>query len=99
MRMMLCLSAAALLGACSVVPPEAWTYDPAHPPKASMPTEELAALNNRVADLQLRRDDIRTRIASESNVWARLGLYADLHNVGSELSPLERRLNGIASSR
>jgi outer membrane murein-binding lipoprotein Lpp len=89
----------ALLAGCSVVPGEAWTYDPAHPSKATLSTQEVIALTTRVADLQLQRTQIRDRIAAEPDVWARQADYRALHRVGMELSPLERQLGNLAQAR
>jgi len=100
MRISLCLSALALLTACSVVPPQAWTFDPTQPqPKAALPVAEAVAITDRTAQLQIERNDIRARIANEPDARGRLDLYGRLHAVGMELSPLERQLAGAASAR
>ena len=101
MRITACLPVLALLTACAtVVPPQAWTFDPAQPqPKVVLPTAEVVALTDRVAQLQVQRHEIRARIASEPDAWNRQALYAQLHSVGVELSPLERRLASVASAR
>lgn len=100
MRLATTFLALALLGGCAVVPPEAWTFDPAQPPaRESMGAPEVAQLTDRMAQLQLRRNGIRDRIASERSVGARLALYEELHEVGQELSPLERRLARVAAAR
>ena len=99
MRLIALAPLAALVTGCAVVSPQAWTYDAAHPPKAQVPMEERVALDTRAAELQTRRNDIRGRIAAEPDVGKRLALYSELHAVGSELSPLERRLSRIASAR
>jgi hypothetical protein len=99
MRVAVLPAVLALLAGCSVVPPEAWTYDAAHPPKATMATEEVVAITSRVAELQLRRTQIRDRIAAEPDVWARQSEYRELHRVGMELSPLERQLGNLAQAR
>jgi len=92
--------AALLLAGCSVLSPEALTFDPARPvPKASLPGPELAALTDRVAELQLERNGIRDRIAGEPDIWQRQRLYEQLHGVGMKLSPLERRLATLAHAR
>jgi outer membrane murein-binding lipoprotein Lpp len=89
-----------VLAGCSVVPSQAWTYDPTQPQaKAVANPVEAAPLTERVAQLQLERNDIRAQIAAERDAWARQSLYARLHRVGSELSPLERQLGTLASSR
>jgi hypothetical protein len=89
----------ALLTGCSVVPQDAWTYDPAHPPKAGLPMDEVVALTARVAELQLQRTQVRDRIASEPDVWARQSDYRELHRLGMQLSPLERELGRVAQAR
>ena len=93
-------AAVALLAGCSVVPRAAWTFDPSQPPpRATVPMEEIVVLTDRAAQLQLERNEIRSRIASEPDIWERQRLYARLHSVGMDLSPLERRIGGIASAR
>jgi hypothetical protein len=88
-----CLPVLALLAGCSVIPPQAWTYDPTRAqPKPSLPIEEVVALTDRLAQLQLRRNEIRAQIAKEADARRRQELYASLHAVGLQLSPLERRL-------
>jgi len=61
-------------------------------PRAALPPQQLAAMTQRLAQLQIERDAIRSRIASERDVRQRLALYEHLHRVGMELSPLERQL-------
>jgi transposase len=99
MRIAVLPIALVLLAGCSVVPPDAWTYDPAHPPKETLSTEQVVALTSRVADLQLQRTQIRDRIAAETDVWARQSDYRALHRVGMQLSPLERQLGNLAQAR
>ena len=100
MRIAVSCTALAMLAACSVVPPEAWTFDPTRPPpKTALSAQELAALTDRIAQLQLQRNEIRSRIASQADVWQRQELYAQLHGIGMELSPLERRLGTVAAGR
>jgi len=89
-----------MAGCSSVVPPSALRFDPTRPaPKPVLPVQESAALSDRVAQLQLERIEIRTRIAAETDIWERQRHYAQLHGVGMELSPLERRLSAFAASR
>jgi hypothetical protein len=89
-----------LLGGCSIVPTHAWTFDPTRPaPKPALPAQDAVALTDRAAQLQLERNEIRARIASEPDARARLGLYEQLHSVGMQLSPVERRLATFASTR
>ena len=100
MRNAIFLSVLALCSACSVVPPQAWTFDPRDPPpKITLPAAEVAAMTDRLAELQLERNQIRARIAGERDVWQRQEQYRQLHKVGMELSPLERQIAGIASAR
>jgi len=102
MRTILCCAACVLFAGCSTVSSvgDAWTWDATRPPpKVAVSVPELAALTNRVAELQIQRNDIRNRISAEPDIWARQRLYADLHGVGMQLSPLERQLSGIPSSR
>ncbi len=89
-----------LLTGCVVVPHQAWTFDPTRPsPKPALAPQEAVPLTDRLAQLQLERNAIRTRIASERDAMARQGLYLRLHEVGMELSQLERRLAAYASAR
>ena len=100
LRITLSCTALVLLAGCPVVPPEALSFDPARPaPKTILPAAELAALTDRVAQLQLERNEIRARIAGQPDIWERQRLYGQLHGVGMELSPLERRLATLASAR
>jgi hypothetical protein len=100
MRTVLCCATLSLLAGCSVVPPQAWNFDPAQAqPKVALPIQELAALTDRVAELQLQRNEIRTQIAGQRDVSERQRLYAQLHSVGMQLSPLERRLATVAAGR
>ncbi|MEP6790087.1 MAG: hypothetical protein ABI907_01875 [Ramlibacter sp.] len=103
MRVMLCLAAVALAG-CSTFSSvgQAWTGDPAGqqaPVRQNLTPEQVAALTNEVAGLQLQRDEIRGRISGEADMWRRQDLYEDLHGVGQRLSPLERRLAAAAPAR
>ena len=100
MRTAIFLPVLALCSACSVVPPQAWTFDPREPPpKIALPAAEVSVMTDRLAELQLERNQIRARIAAERDVWQRQEEYRQLHRVGRELSPLERQLSGIASAR
>jgi len=101
MRLPLLLATATLLGGCSTVSAvrDAWNWDPAVSQDrqvVAIAPDQAVAMTNRLAELQIHRIDIRTRISAEPNVWARQRLYEDLHAVGRELSPLEREL--IAAS-
>jgi hypothetical protein len=100
MRLFFPCAVLVLASGCSVVPREAWTFDPTHPePRAVLPVEEAAALTDRMAQLQLERNTVRTRIAAEPDVWVRQRLYQQLHGIGMELSPLERRLATVTAAR
>jgi hypothetical protein len=100
MRTAMLLPVLALCSACSVVPPEAWTFDPRTPPaKVTLPPEELAAMTNRLAELQTQRNEVRTQIAAERDVWQRQEDYRRLHDIVKELAPLERRLANVAYAR
>jgi uncharacterized lipoprotein len=97
MRHLLSLSALVLLAGCSTASAvrDAWNWDPTGPQQRSaapLSPEQAAALTNRVAELQLRRNEIRSRISAEADIRARQRLYEDLHRVGRELSPLERQV-------
>lgn len=95
----LLLLGAALCG-CAVVPPSAWTFDPAQPRVATaVPPQDFAAWSQRVADLRARRDEIRARISGERDVWARLREYERLHAVGMGLSLAERQLASVSPAR
>lgn len=96
----LALVAGSLVSGCSVVPLAAWNFDPSRPaPKETLPMAETVALTDRAAQLQLQRNEIRLRIAAEPDIWARQRLYGELHSVGMQLSPLERRLASVAAAR
>ena len=104
MRTILSLAALAMLAGCSnlSVVREAWDWDPTRVQERTrlvLTPEELAGLTNRLAELQVQRNEIRSRISAEPDVWARQRLYADLHSVGRQLSPLERRLTAAAPAR
>lgn len=93
MRSVIALILAAGIGGCAVVPPAAWDFDPARPaPRAALPPQQVAAMTQRLAQLQIERNAIRSRISGERDVRQRLALYEHLHRVGMELSPLERQL-------
>jgi hypothetical protein len=86
-----------LLAGCAVVPSEAWTFDATHPSrKTALSIGEAVALTNRIAELQLQLNQIRDRIAAQPDIWARQDLYAQLHDVGMQLSALERRVAASA---
>jgi len=104
MRLPLSLTAMALLAGCSTVSAvrDAWTWDPTVPQERSrmvLSPEQLGSLTNRLAQLQIERNDIRARISAEPDIWARQGLYEQLHGVGHQLAPLERQLASAAPAR
>ena len=85
MRLPLCCAALLLATGCSTITPAdgqwAWTWDTPRP---------ATVLSARALELQAQRNAIRTSISGERDLMARQQLYADLHQVGRELSPLER---------
>lgn len=104
MRLILSLAALALLAGCSTVSAvrDAWSWDPSRTQERTrvvLSPEQLGALTNRLADLQSQRNQIRSRISEEPDIRARQRLYADLHSVGRQLSPLERQLTAAAPAR
>jgi hypothetical protein len=104
MRLPLSLAVLALLAGCSTVSAvrDAWTWDPTAPQQRGgvvLTPEELGSLTNRLAQLQIERNDIRARISAEPDIWARQGLYEQLHGVGRQLSPLARQLAAAAPAR
>ena len=97
MKLILPIAAALTLAGCSTVSTvrDAWHWDPTatlQMPRSGSPPAQFSALNERVATLQIERNEIRTRISAEPNIWTRQRLYADLHRVGRQVSPLEREL-------
>ena len=95
MRLILLSGLLAALAGCSSLASvaEAWHWDATRQlAKAPLPTEQVQRLNAEAAQLRQQRNDIRMRIASEPDVWARQRLYADLHRVGLPLSRVERQL-------
>ena len=104
MRFPLALVAIALLAGCSTVSTvrDAWHWDPTAPQertRIAISPEPPGSLTNRLADLQMQRHAIRSRISAEPDLWLRLRLYQDLHGVGRQLSPLERQLTAAAPAR
>lgn len=99
MRLLTFVAAALLAGCSSVsVVRDAWTWDPTLPPArnaVALAPEQVATLTDRIAQLQIHRDEIRSRITAEPDIWARQRLYEELHSVGRELSPLERQLTAF----
>jgi outer membrane murein-binding lipoprotein Lpp len=104
MRFTLSLAALVLLAGCSSIANvrDAWNWDPtglAETPRAVPPPLQLTELTGRIAQLQQRRTEVRSRISAESNVRARQPLYQELHAIGRQLSPLERQLADAAPVR
>ncbi len=102
MRLILSLAALALLAGCSTVSAvrDAWNWDPTAPQPRSrvvLAPEQAGAMTNRLAELQLRRNEIRARIGAEPDIRVRLRLYEELHSVGQQLSPLERQLTAASA--
>ncbi|WP_298923979.1 hypothetical protein [uncultured Ramlibacter sp.] len=95
MRVALCCVALALTAGCSTVSSigDAWTWQAAGSrPRPTLTAEQVADLISQAVPLQARRNEIRTRISAEPDIWARQSLYSELHAVGMELAPLERQL-------
>lgn len=106
MLLPLCLSLtlSAFLAGCSTVSTvrDAWDWDPTARLAVTgvrVPPEQLSAMTNRVAELQMERQAIRARIGAEPDIRVRQRLYEDLHHVGRQLSPLERELTAAAPAR
>ena len=104
MRSILPVAVLALCAGCSTVSNvrDAWTWDATRTregSRAQVLPQDLAALTSRLADLQVQRNEIRSRISAEPDIGARQGLYAQLHRVGRQLSPLERELAATALAR
>lgn len=102
MRMLVITLSLAALGGCSSMRsvPEAWSWNATDPQaRTAVPAEEIAGLNARAAQLQQERNEIRTRISAEPDIWARQRLYKELHGVGVRLSRVERRLSGAIAAR
>jgi len=97
MRLVLACAAAIALSGCSTFSSlrEAWSWEATRPVGATaLPPAEEPELGVRITQLQIQRDGIRSQISAEPDIWARQRLYADLHTVGLELTPLQRRLAG-----
>lgn len=104
MRLPISLAAMALLAGCSTVSTvrDAWNWDPSAQhdrPRVAVSPEHLGVLTNRLAELQIERNAIRSRISAEPDIRVRQRLYEDLHRVGRQLSPLERQLMAAAPAR
>jgi hypothetical protein len=95
MRCIPFLAVAGLLAGCSMLSavPQAWNWDPASRPVAvtgDAPPISAAPVA-RLTELRLQREEIRIRIAAEPHIGQRQVLYAQLHEIGRQLSPLERQ--------
>lgn len=103
MRSILVLAVLGLLAGCSMISaaPQAWDWDPATNPRvaAADARARATAYAGRLADLRVQRQDIRARIAAEPDIRQRQALYAQLHQIGLQLSPLERRYDSADSVR
>ncbi len=97
MRSILFLAVSGVLTGCSVVSTvqQAWDWDPAVNPgvAAANAPARVAPPAGRLAELRLQRQEIRARIAAEPDIRQRQILYAQLHDIGRQLSPLERHVN------
>jgi len=99
-RLLLPIALAAGLCGCSVVPPAAWSFDPTHPqPKPVADAAKLAPLTDRIAQLQGELNDVRGQAAQQPDTPHRMALYPREHDIGSELSPLQRELAEYAQAR
>jgi len=88
------------LSACTVVPPQAYSFDPTHPqPKPVADATAIAPLTNRVAGLQLELDKVRDQIANQPDTWKRLALYVQENEIHAKLGPAQRELAQYASAR
>jgi hypothetical protein len=103
MRTLISAGTLVLLCGCSTVSAvrDAWKWDPTREERTrvALSAEHSASLTNRVAELQLQRVEVRSRISAEPDIWARQSLYGDLHRVGQQLSLLERQLWAGAPAR
>jgi hypothetical protein len=104
-KTVVCATALLWLGGCTLVPPavvpaDAWRFDPTRRAGTTvLPEPDATALTQRVAGLRLQRAEIRARIAGEADARQRQRLYEQLHAVGMQLSPLERRLSAQTAAR
>jgi len=102
MRLPFSLVAIALLAGCSAVSTvrDAWYWDPTlRAERIVLSPEQFGTLTNRLAGLQMQRNEIRARISAEPDIQARQRLYQELHDVGRQLSPLERQVAMAAPAR
>ena len=104
MRLIVSIAATTLLAGCSTVSAvrDAWTWDPTRMQPGTrvvLAPADSSASTSRLADLQLRRNDVRARISAEPDMRARQRWYEELHQIGRQLSPLERQLTAAAPTR
>src|SRR4051794_1562306 len=100
MRSLIAIPLLIIVGGCAVVPPSAWSFDPTQlPTRTAVAPQQFAAMSDRLAQLQIERNEIRTRIAAEPDVSQRQRDYEQLHRVGMQLSPLERELGRLTPAR
>lgn len=100
LRFVLSFSLVAALCGCSVVPSQAWHFDPTNPqPRPVADAAVVAPLTNRIAELQTQLNDVRTQIAAQPDTEHRLPLYSREHRIGKKLSPLQRELGQYAQAR
>jgi hypothetical protein len=100
MRPLFFAATAFVLAGCTVVPPQAYTYDPTHPqPKPVADAVQIAPLTNRIAELQDELNGVRSQIAQQPDTWKRLPLYAQENRIHERLGPLQRELAQYASAR
>lgn len=100
LRLALPLTLVAALCGCTVVPPQAWRFDPTRPQaRAAADPAQVAPLTNRIAELQNELNQVRAEIALQPDAQHRLPLYSQEHRIGRELSPLQRELAQYAQAR
>ncbi len=99
-RLVFPLSLVAALCGCSVVPNQAWHFDPTNPqPRPVADAAQVAPLTNRIAELQTQLSDVRAQVAAQPDTEHRLPLYSREHRIGEQLSPLQRELGRYAQAR
>lgn len=103
MRSIFFLAVGGMLAGCSVISTvqQAWDWDPATNPRVAVADApaRVAPDPGRLAQLRLQRQEIRARIAAEPDIRQRQILYAQLHDIGRQLSPLERQVDSANSAR
>jgi hypothetical protein len=86
-------------GGCAVVPPAAYSFDPTRPQPRPVADAARVPLTDRIAQLQLELNDVRSRIAAQDDAFKRLPLYEQEHRIHRRLTPLQRELAQYASAR